>query len=236
MMTRLRVDYLTLLTEEALHQSDASSARGYVGTRFSDEILLHHHNGDQLLYTYPKVQFKVLNGRLTIVGIEEGAEVLEELQELHEMDLHGKMIPVVGFDLSSRVIDVGPTADSIRYRFVTPWMALNQKNSPEYLGSSREGKRLLLAKIVVGNVLSMCKGLDVVVDRELTACFQDLRESRVSLKGTPMTGLISSFFLNFRIPPLLGLGKAVSRGFGTLIFDGDEDETWNCLSRLPGQW
>jgi hypothetical protein len=39
---------------------------------------------------------------------------------------------------------------------------------------------------------------------------------RTTLKGQTMVGFVGSFTLNLQIPDLLGLGKSVSRGFGTI--------------------
>ncbi|MCC6545498.1 MAG: hypothetical protein IT392_13555 [Nitrospirae bacterium] len=36
------------------------------------------------------------------------------------------------------------------------------------------------------------------------------------LKGTPLLGFLGSFSVNFEIPDYWGIGKSVSRGFGTV--------------------
>jgi len=40
--------------------------------------------------------------------------------------------------------------------------------------------------------------------------------AKVLSKGVPMVGFTGAFSVNFEIPNLLGLGKSVSRGFGTV--------------------
>jgi len=37
------------------------------------------------------------------------------------------------------------------------------------------------------------------------------------LKGTPMLGFLGTFSVNFEIPDYWGIGKSVSRGFGTVM-------------------
>ncbi|MEK6590942.1 MAG: CRISPR-associated endonuclease Cas6 [Nitrospinota bacterium] len=44
----------------------------------------------------------------------------------------------------------------------------------------------------------------------------NLKEVPTSLKGTPMLGFIGTFSVNFEIPDYWGIGKSVSRGFGTI--------------------
>jgi hypothetical protein len=43
-----------------------------------------------------------------------------------------------------------------------------------------------------------------------------LNEVSTSLKGTPMLGFLGTFSVNFEIPDYWGIGKSVSRGFGTV--------------------
>ncbi|MGR3319528.1 MAG: CRISPR-associated endonuclease Cas6 [Candidatus Anammoxibacter sp.] len=54
------------------------------------------------------------------------------------------------------------------------------------------------------------------VQEPIKANIGKLREVRTSLKGTPMLGFIGTFSVNFEIPDYWGIGKSVSRGFGTV--------------------
>lgn len=58
------------------------------------------------------------------------------------------------------------------------------------------------------------------------------KEIPTSLKGTPMLGFLGTFSVNFAIPDYWGIGKSVSRGFGTVkrvkskeLGDRDEERT-----------
>jgi len=44
----------------------------------------------------------------------------------------------------------------------------------------------------------------------------DVKPVSASLKGAPMPGFLGTFSVNFHIPDLWGIGKPVSRGFGTV--------------------
>jgi hypothetical protein len=60
----------------------------------------------------------------------------------------------------------------------------------------------------------MSKGLEYVVTEEIRAEL-DVKPVQTRLKGVPMVGFLGEFCVNFAIPDYLGLGKSVSRGFGT---------------------
>lgn len=84
------------------------------------------------------------------------------------------------------------------------------------LGSSVK-KKGLLEKILIGNIISMSKSLGYTVPEPINAKTEKLREVRTSLKGTPMLGFLGTFSVNFEIPDYWGIGKSVSRGFGTVM-------------------
>ncbi len=42
---------------------------------------LHQHTTDKLIYRYPLIQYKMINGNPLVLGINEGAEVLKEIYD-----------------------------------------------------------------------------------------------------------------------------------------------------------
>jgi len=79
-----------------------------------------------------------------------------------------------------------------------------------------EKKRTLLGKILIGNIISMSKSLGYTVLESIKANILKLKEVKTSLKGVPMLGFLGDFSVNFEIPDYFGIGKSVSRGFGTV--------------------
>jgi hypothetical protein len=61
----------------------------------------------------------------------------------------------------------------------------------------------------------MAKGLEYVITDKLTATV-NVREVQTKLKSTPMLSFLGTFSVNFEIPDYWGIGKSVSRGFGTV--------------------
>ena len=59
------------------------------------------------------------------------------------------------------------------------------------------------------------------ITSEITVELKRLRPTECLLKGIPVTGFYGSFTVNFQLPPLFGLGKSVSRGYGAV---SKEDE------------
>jgi len=109
---------------------------------------------------------------------------------------------------------VGISKGKRHYKFITPWLALNPENYRKYREMQNwKEKKTFLNRILTGNVLSMCKGLGIVVEKELFVRSK-VEECRAEYKNLPVTGFRGEFEINFKIPDFFGLGKGVSQGFG----------------------
>lgn len=72
---------LTLKSDRPVEKA-AVKLRGFFATRFTEYALLYQHiDVDKLLYKYPCIQYKILDGVPLVLGIEEGAEVLKEVYD-----------------------------------------------------------------------------------------------------------------------------------------------------------
>ncbi|QYZ78200.1 hypothetical protein E2N92_01515 [Methanofollis formosanus] len=212
---KLKTCYLVLETDRPVTK-DATHLRGYVAGMYPDRPILHHH-APALLYTYPRVQYRVVEGTPAVLGIEEGAETLREIGgSIAELSLGNETYQVTRRVAYEQEVGLHPTRGMWHYRFVTPWLALNEKNYERYQKAETwPEKKDLINRILVGNVLSMAKGLGCVVDQRLRAATH-LEQVPVTYKGIGMTGFVGEFRVNFAIPEYFGLGKGVSRGFGAV--------------------
>ena len=202
-----------------IHSSESPQLRGFFGRVFEDEVLLHHHLSDgSLLYKYPRVQFKVLRRTALLLGIGEGSELLSRLWlDVDQTTIGSENLPVLESRIIKKTESLGETRKPVEYCFLTPWLALNQKNEHTYATEDLRQKRLeLLEKILVGNCLSLAKSIGYTINARLKATCNGLQEVRSSLKGVSMRGFVGPFQINFLLPDKIGLGKSVSRGFGTL--------------------
>ena len=212
----LKTLVLVLKTEKI--EEDASKLRGYIANRFKEYPILHHHIKEAgYLYTYPRVQYKIIEGTPLILGIEEGAEVLKKISDdITELELGKSSYKVESIQMTQMNAEFGPCRENNHYKFVTHWLALNPANYERYkeIRDWREKKEFLNG-ILVGNLLSMCKSLDYVVTSKLYV-HSRLDDEQVEYKGVLLIGFTGEFRVNFRIPEFFGLGKGVSQGFGVV--------------------
>lgn len=212
----LLVFTLTLTSTRPIKESGAQ-LRGFFATKFNEYSLLHHHNADKFIYRYPMVQYKMIDRTPTVIGINEGAEVLKEIYDEYEkITLNGNEYGVVERGITYKNEDFGLSDKFHTYRFATPWFALNQENfTARYKKIGTAEQKELLRKTLVGNILSMSKSLGYTVPEKIK-CEINLHPGSSRMKGVEIATFKGEFMVNFLIPDYFGLGKSVSRGFGTV--------------------
>jgi len=212
---KLKTLTLTLESNREIKES-AAKLRGFFATKFNEYILLHQHKGDKFVYRYPLIQYKMIDKNPIIIGINEGAEVLKEIYNKSEyLKLGNSKYKLFGMELKFREQEFGISESPINYSFLTPWFALNQDNFKEFVKLTFKEQQDKLKKLLAGNLLSMSKTLGYTV-KETIVVETKLRKTRSSLKRTEIMVFKGEFQVNFNIPGLLGIGKSVSRGFGTI--------------------
>ncbi|UII27649.1 DNA repair protein [Fulvivirga maritima] len=206
--------------EIQLQTRDSHKLRGYFGSVFKEySPLLHNHfNDGTLRYQYPLVQYKVLNGVPTLVAIEEGAELLVQLfLKIKQLEIEGQYYEIRSKNIESKKMELGYADYLLEYNFHTLWMALNQKNYGIYMQLNSAEKQNMLNKILVGNVLSLFKNMGVhLVEHQRLMASVKVKEKSTHFKNNHMLAFEGGFTINAHLPKNLGIGKAVSRGFGTI--------------------
>lgn len=216
-MPKLQTLILTL-GDEKFFRRDVPKLRGFFASKFPEYIELHHHiEAKKYVYSYPLVQYKVIDYKPTVVGIGDGAEILKQIySQVNEITIGDVTFPIHEKKIVVHEAELGLVDELKFYRFVSPWLGLNQKNYKFFQENPDPEVRFdLLNRVLIGNMISLSKALGYTVPERIIVS-ADTRLRLIKLKGMAMTGFTGFFAANFLIPDLLGLGKSVSRGFGTV--------------------
>lgn len=207
--------------EIKLPTSAAQKLRGYFGNLFKEQSpLLHKHYEDgKSIYRYPLVQYKVIDKIPTLLGINEGAELLIQLfLKIKEINISGKTYTLQNKNIESYISTLQVSSEELfQYKFKTLWLGLNQENYKAYIKTQdAQEKQKLLDKILTANLISLSKGLGYRVEEKILVKSQ-LFEKKTKFKDEEMLAFSGLFICNMQIPKLLGIGKAVSRGYGAVL-------------------
>lgn len=169
-------------------------------------------------FLYPRVQVKILNEQIYIVGLSEGVDsILSLVKRLETLDFGNITFQVHDVDLEEHDDQFRPITKLIRYRFITPWVALNQTTGSRYRFLSNEERVSFLNRLLGQNI--------VFLSREMGLELEDNVYTKVSLSSLfpkPVDennwGAFSGEFrANFVLPNYLGIGNGITRGYGTIF-------------------
>ncbi len=213
----MKIDIVTMkLPELKIKDRDISKLRGYLGNKFIEFQDMHNHEENGVKYGYPMMQYKIIEDTPSIIGIgESGTTLMKIAGDIDEVNINGVTTTIEEKLITMDKVNFEATEDMQLYRFISPWMCLNQKNYDDYMKGNETEKHNILKRILIGNLISMSKGLGYTVDKQLQAISR-LEPIEVNFKNQKMLAFKGEFLVNFLIPDYLGLGKSVARGFGVV--------------------
>jgi hypothetical protein len=201
-----------------LQTRDAHKLRGYFGNLFKEHspLLHNHYQNGKTRYAYPLVQYKVIDKTPLLVGFQEGADLLVSLfLKIKEMEIEGRQFPVRAKNIQQKQYNLMVNQQLYNYRFKTLWMALNQDNHRKYQPLDETAKAQFLNRQLQNNILSFYKGLSFRISERIMAIAR-VDEKQTRFKNQTMLAFDGEFTTNAFLPEMAGIGKAVSRGFGTV--------------------
>lgn len=189
---------------------DVEKLRGYFGTRFIDNDIFHNHKGKyEFQYRFPKIQYRLIDNRLSLFAVGESIAIMKEcLESLDTIKIMENEIKIEDIEYSNLGEDFFVDEKLHKYRFETIWLALNQENYIKYLAGEFD-----IDRQIQNNLLSNFKGLGIKVDKQILAK-GDLQPIKVNIKDVRMVGFKGEFVSNVVIPEYMALGKRQSIGFG----------------------
>ncbi len=213
---------LTITYDLPISQREIPLFRGAVLKSLGDKanLLYHNHTGaDTFRYAYPLIQYKRLNGKAAIVCIEEGVDLIGQLLIKMPPKITLGECPndiTVEKIVPARIM-VQTWENSFDYH-ITTWLPLNSKNYLLYKSTTSLAERIvLLEKILKGNLISMLKGVDIHLEKELTVSIRNISDSYILYnKGVALMAFNADFITNMSIPNYLGVGKNASIGYGVV--------------------
>ena len=218
-MKKVRV--LNIQFDSELHTSEISAFRGAIIEKVGKEsTLFHNHTGDvSYRYGYPLIQYKSIGKHAAIMCVDYGVDEIHRFFEQPDwkLNLNGREMnmKISRMNLNEFTMQVW---DKMFDYSILCWLALNEENMPRYKAAEYETDRIeLLENVLKSNIISFAKGIEWTVDKPIELKILKMNEPRITkYKNIPKLAFDLSFRTNVFLPNFIGLGKGVSRGFGTV--------------------
>ena len=209
---------IRLITDKPVRKTPYQ-VKGVFMKQFSDEKVVPFLNGKlRNKYLYPRVQVKILNEQIYIVGIKEGINpVLSLIDNFNSFNFGNITINIEKYDIEKNKDQFNTTEKLLRYKFITPWIALNKSTGGKYRFLTDQEKPLFLNQLLGKNLLFIAKELGFDIKNKIftKVSINNLIPEKIDENG--WGAFTGEFKTNFLIPSYIGLGNGITRGFGTLF-------------------
>lgn len=205
--------------ENEFKPSEISFLRAAIANKIGkDNILFHHHNDEKtLLFRYPLIQYKLTGNKMLIVCLCEATEEMQKFLELKNWDIHikRKKITLKIDKINMHRFNLQVWDKQFFYR-IGNWLPLNKDNYGRYFSTVSLTERIrLLEKTLTAHILAFAEGVKWNVEKEIIVTLHNIhKEQWLEYRGIRFFSPQLTFSANVSLPDYIGLGKAVSVGFG----------------------
>ena len=209
---------IRLITDKPVRKTPYQ-VKGVFMKQFSHDKIVPFLNGQlRNKYLYPRVQVKILNEQIYIVGVKEGINpVVSLIDNFNSFNFGNITINIEKYDIEKNKNQFNTTEKLLRYKFITPWIALNKSTGGKYRFLTDQEKPLFLNQLLGKNLLFIAKELGFDIKNKIftKVSINNLIPEKIDENG--WGAFTGEFKTNFLIPSYIGLGNGITRGFGTLF-------------------
>ena len=200
--------------------------KGVFMRQFPDESIVPMLNGSlRDKFLYPRVQVKILNEQIFIIGINEGVDpVLKLAEKFKAFDFGNITFEIESFEVEESENQFIPSEKLLKYEFITPWIALNHMTGGKYRFLGKEEKLSFLNKLIGQNIVFLANELGVKLSNNIFTRVSASNLSPKSVDDNKWGAFMGAFETNFILPNYIGVGNGITRGFGTIfgVFNQDK--------------
>ena len=218
-LKKIRLITIKFDTEIAAYEIPAF--RGAIAEKAGFEnTLFHNHLKDgSFAYRYPLIQYKRIGKSPAIICVEDGVDEIHHFFQNRSWNvvLGDREVQLKVGSLNMNQITMQVWEKSFDYR-IRNWLPLSQENYKAYQAITSDMDRTeFLEKKLIGNIISMAKGIQWDIDKEIKLRITELsRPKKLTYKQQFLMGFDAVFKTNVFIPNWIGLGKGVSMGMGVV--------------------
>ena len=208
----------TLITDKPVKKT-AYQVKGVFMRHYPDLDIIPMLNGKYRdRYLYPRVQVKVLNEQIYIIGVGDGSDcVLQLIDKISTLDFGNITFEINDKNVIDLIDQFQQTDELMMYRFIAPWVALNQSTGRKYRTLNNSERVKFLNKLLGQNIIFIANELNADLEDKI---FTKVNLSSLHPKSVDKNnwGAFSGeFSTNFNLPNYIGLGNGITRGYGAIF-------------------
>ncbi len=223
MSTDKKIRVLTIQFDAEISSQEIVWFRGAVLKSLGDnaDLLYHNHIGNHTnRYAYPLIQYKRIQKKAAVMGIGKGIEVISQLLSVKDFNyqIGNRNVQMQIDAVKTYDTDIVITKDTTHPYRLHNWLPLNSENYRQYQESNSIVERIqMLERVLVGNILSFLKGLDLYMEGKIDLHITDIiGQKAYTYKNVKMMAFNIEFKTNIQLPQYVGIGKSASVGCGVL--------------------
>ena len=190
-------------------------------------VIMNQHSNNEIVpmldgtyrekFLYPRVQVKILDEQIYFIGIGEGVDAIKEvLEDLKTLDFGNITFEISDIEIEEYNNRLCPSTNPVRYRFITPWVALNHSTSKKYRHLKNKDRVHYLNQLLGQNIAFISRELGIELEENI---FTKLNLSTLlpkKMDENNWAAFEGEFETNFILPNYIGIGNGITRGYGTL--------------------
>lgn len=216
---------LRVVFDTRIKAEEIPSFRGAIAEKVGlEHEWFHNHNnapGSKIKYhyRYPLVQYKLYRQRPAILFIGKGVD-----EAKHFFSQPDWRVTFSRQNQTARVADMQMfdfelgVHEKTNFYHLRHWLAFNQENFRIFCEMDSLTERVkLMEGALAGQILALATGVGHQFARRFNLMLTDIfREQPATFSGNKMLSFDVGFKSDAILPPMVGLGRAVSQGFGVL--------------------
>ena len=233
---------LTVAFDTQTHPKDVPAFRGAIAKKVGWEHDWYHNHDNsnpegKYIYRYPLVQYKTKKHWKEGEAIHQPMLVfidrIEEAQHFFvqanwDLKIREQEHKISISEMKAHQVKVGVYDDTFYYQ-LKRWMPFNEENYARYqeLQDDELARLQFLEKLLANHIIGFVKGVKCRLQKPFQVRIDTIQSTHsLRFEDTKMITFNLKFLSNIKLPAHVGIGKAVSRGYGVILPLRKEKDSW----------
>lgn len=206
-----------LITDKPVKKT-AYQVKGVFMKQYPDSSVIPMLDGryrDKFLY--PRVQVKILNEQIYLIGIKDGADpVLEITKDFKPLNFGNITFDILDIEIEESVDQFMHVDQLLRYRFVSPWVALSKNTQNRYKNLKNKDRIAFLNRLLGQNIVFLAREMGIKLNEKVYTKLKLESLFPKPVYENNWGSFLGEFQTNFVLPNYIGVGNGITRGYGAI--------------------